>query len=133
MGRSVYYPNSIGLVGTSTDTSFFEDNDLDIQYFYDNDKAGFDKANDKIETGFSVFLWNKLFNYIVESKKADDPYQLEYRIKKVKDLNKLASLSPEPYSKLQLNKYFSVDKYDKKYLPPKSKKYKPKSNLKYNI
>lgn len=116
---SLFFPNSIGLVGTNTETSFFENNDLDIQFFYDNDQTGFNKSNDKVKVGYSVFLWNKLFDTIVKNKKSEDPYKLENRIKKVKDLNKLATLVPNPYKGLKLETYFSKDIFDKVFLPPK--------------
>lgn len=116
---SLFYPNSVGLVGTNTETSFFETNDLDVQFFYDNDQTGFNKSNDKIKLKFSVFLWNKMFETIVKNKKSEDPYKLENRIKKVKDLNKLATLVPNPYKTLNLQQYFSKDEFDKIYLPPK--------------
>ena len=130
---SLFYPNAVGLVGTNTDTSFFENNELDVQFFYDNDTTGFNKSNDKIKDGYSVFLWNKLFKNIVDTKKVDDPYQLEYRIKKVKDLNKLAKFAPDPFNKFKLPDFFSRDSYDKIFLPPKTKTFKPKNIFKRNI
>ena len=38
---SLFYPNSIGLVGVNTDSRFLENNNLDLQFFFDNDEAGF--------------------------------------------------------------------------------------------
>ena len=106
---------------------------MDVQFFYDNDTTGFNKSNDKIKDGYSVFLWNKLFKNIVDTKKVDDPYQLEYRIKKVKDLNKLAKFAPDPFNKFKLPDFFSRDSYDKIFLPPKTKTFKPKNIFKRNI
>lgn len=120
---SLFYPNSIGVVGTNTDTTFLEDNNLDIQFFYDNDKAGFIKSSEKIVKGFRVFLWKKLFNYIVENKKTKDPYSLYNRVSKVKDLNSLAMIVKNPYIYYKLNNHFSIDRYDIKYIPKFSKKY----------
>ena len=37
---SLFFPNSIGLVGVNTDFRFLESNNLDLQYFFDNDEAG---------------------------------------------------------------------------------------------
>ena len=34
---SLFFPNSLGVVGVNTDMRFLENNDLDLQYFYDND------------------------------------------------------------------------------------------------
>ena len=64
---SLFFPNSIGLVGVNTDYRFLENNDLDIQYFFDNDDAGFKKSEEKLKEGFSVFLWKKLFEDLFNS------------------------------------------------------------------
>ena len=90
---------------------------MDIQYFYDNDDAGWKKASQKIRSGYNVFLWNKMFEEIVEKKKTTDPYYLLNKIKKVKDLNKLACMIKNPYKELDLRSYFSKDSYDNRYIP----------------
>ena len=109
---SLFYPNSIGMVGVNTDDRFLRKNNLDLQYFYDNDNTGHKNSALRIKSGDSVFLWKKLFNDIVERKKSDDPHKLLYRISKVKDLNKLAELITEPYKKFNLSNYFSEDGND---------------------
>lgn len=114
---SLFYPNSIGLVGVNTDYKFLENNELDIQYFFDNDSAGFKKSIEKINQGYRVFLWKKLFENIVDSKKTNDPYRLYHRISKVKDINKLSELVPDAYTKLSLRSFFSQDILDKKWIP----------------
>lgn len=119
---SLFYPNSIGVVGVNTDMKFIENNGLDLQYFYDNDQAGYDKSEMKLKSGFPVFLWKKLFQDIVDKKKSNDPYGLMYRVSKVKDLNKLAELVPDPYKKLDLADFFSKDVLDLKWIPKKIKK-----------
>lgn len=119
---SLFYPNSIGVVGVNTDMKFIENNQLEIQYFYDNDSAGFQKSEEKIKAGYPVFLWKKLFETIVEKKKVEDPYGLMYRISKVKDLNKLAELSPNPFNKFELGKFFSKDIMDMRWIPKKEKR-----------
>lgn len=119
---SIFYPNSIGAVGVNTDMKFLESNNLDLQYFYDNDAAGFDKSELKLKEGYPVFLWKKLFQDIVDKKSSSDPYQLLHRISKVKDLNKLAELVPMPYSKLQLKEFFSKDVLDMRWIPKKEKR-----------
>jgi hypothetical protein len=119
---SLFYPNSIGVVGVNTDMKFIESNNLELQYFYDNDTAGFDKSESKLKEGYPVFLWKKLFQDIVDKKDSSDPYQLMYRINKVKDLNKLAELVPMPYSKLGLKEFFSKDVLDLRWIPKKEKK-----------
>lgn len=114
---SLFYPNSIGMVGVNTDDRFLRTNNLDLQYFYDNDNTGHKNSAFRIKSGDSVFLWKKLFNDIVERKKTDDPHKLLYRISKVKDLNKLAELIPEPYKKFNLSNYFSEDETDIRWIP----------------
>jgi len=120
---SLFYPNSIGVVGVNTDMKFLENNELDLQYFYDNDFAGYQKSEQKIKQGYPVFLWKKLFEDIVEKKASDDPYSLMYRISKVKDLNKLAELSMNPYKKFKLEDFFSKDLLDIRWIPKKEKKF----------
>ncbi len=114
---SLFYPNSIGVVGVNTDVKFLENNNLDLQYFFDNDKAGFDKSVEKLKNGGRVLLWKKLFEDIVVKKRDKEPHELLYRISKVKDLNKLAELIPNINKKLDLSLYFSKDLYDLRYLP----------------
>ena len=119
---SLFYPNSVGIVGVNTDLKFLENNNLDLQYFFDNDIAGYNKSEEKLLEGGKIFLWKKLFEDIVSKKKSDDPHKLLYRISKVKDLNKLNELVPGSFKKLELYNFFSEDLYDLKYLPKKSKK-----------
>ena len=127
---SLFYPNSVGVVGVNTDLRFLENNNLDIQYFFDNDTAGYNKSEEKIREGGKVFLWKKLFEDIVSKKKTDDPHKLLYRISKVKDLNKLNELVPFAYKKLELGNFFSEDLFDLKYLPKNTirKKTKPEKD-----
>ena len=113
---SLFFPNSIGVVGTNTDMRFLEDNNIDIQYFYDNDNSGNIKSVEKIKMGYKVFLWNKLFEYIVRMKSKSDPYKLYQKISSVKDLNKLATFVSNPYSTYKMNNFFSKDIYDIKYI-----------------
>lgn len=114
---SLFFPNSIGLVGVNTDMKFLESNELELRYFFDNDKVGIDKSWIKLNEGFDVFLWKKLFESLVVKRKANDPYKYLNRISKIKDMNKLAEIVPNAYSKLKLEEYFSKDIYDKKWLP----------------
>ena len=66
---SLFYPNSLGAVGTNTDTRFLEDNDIELKFFYDNDNTGHKKSVEKLSNGFPVFLWEKLFEYVLSKKK----------------------------------------------------------------
>jgi hypothetical protein len=114
---SLFFPNSIGMVGVNTDSKFLESNELDLQYFFDNDEAGWKKSEQKIKEGWPVFLWNKLFEDIVEKKNDSDPYKLLHRISKVKDMNKLSTLVDNAFSKLKLTEFFSKDILDIKWIP----------------
>ena len=129
---SLFFPNSIGLVGVNTDYRFLENNNLDLRYFFDNDEAGYKKSEEKLKDNFRVFLWKKLFEDIVSKKKTDDPYKLLYRISKVKDINKLSELVPNPYNKLELDKFFSNDILDLKWIPKFRKKKKSIDESDYN-
>jgi hypothetical protein len=127
---SLFFPNSIGCVGTETDLSFLEDNDMDLRYFYDNDDAGFRKAQEKIKR-FPVFLWKKLIDELVNSNANQNKSVLLNKSNSIlKDLNKLAEAFPNPYKTLNLDKYFSRDKYDIKYIPkPKRIEYYGKGKI----
>jgi len=121
---SLFYPNSIGLVGVNTDFRFLENSGFDLQYFFDNDEAGFKKSEEKLKEGYPIFLWNKLFDDIVTQKKTADPFSLLHRISKVKDINKLCQLTPDAFKKLRLPLFFSKDVLDVKWIP----KFKRKRN-----
>ena len=121
---SLFYPNSIGLVGVNSDVSLLERSDCEIQYFFDNDLAGNLKSEEKIKNGHKVFLWNKLFEDIVNRKYKEDPYKLLYRISKVKDLNQLSMVIENPFSSLSLEHYYNKDIMDLRYIPKKRKVYK---------
>ena len=129
---SLFFPNSIGLVGVNTDYRFLENNNLDIQYFFDNDEAGYKKSEEKLKEKFSIFLWKKLFEDIVDRKNSPDPYKLLHRISKVKDINKLSELVPDPYKKLDLQKFFSSDILDLKWIPKFRRKKNTVEAVDYN-
>lgn len=118
---SVYYPNSIGAVGTNTDFTFFDVSDVSVQYFFDNDKTGHINSAKLLNKGKSVFLWNKLFDYIISLKKPIDPYVYKENLLRIKDLDKLNSFAKDAYNRFKLENFFSTDIYDIKYIP----KYKP--------
>lgn len=113
---SIFFPNSIGVAGVNTDFRFLENNELNIRYLFDNDPVGHKKAEEKLNAGYKVFLWEKLFDWIVENKKPSDPYKFRNRISKIKDLNFLATIVKDPYKKLNLENFFSKSMFDKKYL-----------------
>lgn len=129
---SLFFPNSIGLVGVNTDNRFLESNELDLRYFFDNDEAGFKKSEEKLKDGYPVFLWRKLFENIVSKKNTGDPFKLLHRISKVKDINKLCEITPDAYTKLELTKFFSSDIMDLKWIPKITKK-KKEVETNYNL
>lgn len=129
---SLFFPNSIGLVGVNTDYRFLESNELDLRYFFDNDEAGFKKSEEKLKDGYPVFLWRKLFENIVSKKNTGDPFKLLHRISKVKDINKLCEITPDAYNKLELTKFFSSDIMDLKWIPKITKK-KKEVETNYNL
>jgi hypothetical protein len=111
---SKFYPNSIGLVGLDTDLDFLMKSGADLQFFYDYDKPGMWNTLKMLNKGEKVFLWEKLFENLIEGKK--DPYELYQKLIKIKDLNRLAEIVNDPYNSLKLHKYFSIDIFDKKYI-----------------
>lgn len=119
---SIFYPNSIGAIGikSTDDMSFLlnNDEDLKLQFFYDQDHIGIIKSLDKLNNGYSVFLWQRLVKDLIQNKK--DKYKAERYALKIKDLNNLSQKmkNDKPYEKLNLNKYFSDDEFDKIYLDP---------------
>jgi hypothetical protein len=129
---SLFYPNSIGLVGVNTDFRFLENSGFDLQYFFDNDEAGFKKSEEKLKEGYPIFLWNKLFDDIVSQKKSADPFSLLHRISKVKDINKLCQLTPDAFKKLKLPLFFSKDVLDVKWIPKFKRKRNNKEEVDYN-
>tara|TARA_R110000772_G_scaffold81439_2_gene173220 strand:+ start:15009 stop:16226 length:1218 start_codon:yes stop_codon:yes gene_type:complete len=116
-GDAILWPNSIGIAGVNTDLKFMEENGLMIKYFFDNDDAGHRKSEEKIKSGFSSFLWKKMFEWIVDKKGTEDPFYHYNKISTVNDLTKLNLVIPEAYTKLNMEDFFSVDKYDLKYIP----------------
>ena len=129
---SLFYPNSIGLVGVNTDFRFLENSGFDLQYFFDNDEAGFKKSEEKLKEGYTVFLWNKLFESIVDQKNSNDPFSLLHRISKVKDVNKLCQLTPDAFKKLKLPLFFSKDILDVKWIPKFRRRRNNKEEVDYN-
>ena len=117
---SKFYPNSIGMVGARNDNlllSFLllSNDDLQIQFFYDNDLTGIKKATEMLAKGYPVFLWQLLFKKIIEKNKK----QGVEKLKNIIDLNDLAisAKNPNVYSALKLDTFFSKDQFDVRYLP----------------
>lgn len=107
---SLFFPNSIALVGLDTDISMFSDEHVDIRFVLDNDDAGQRKAKQMIEQNHSVFLWKRLIKDLSKGKGTKYKALLEDQ----KDINKLVEFYGDPniYFTLNLDKYFAVDQFD---------------------
>ena len=134
---SIFYPNSIGAIGLNSinEMEFLMSDDLELQFFFDQDEVGIKKAVSLLEKGHKVFLWQKLVELLLKNK--TDKYTAKRYLLKIKDLNMLVQemKNTDPYNKLKLNKFFSNDSFDKLYLDytlyPKNQKEKFKKNEKY--
>jgi len=107
---SIFFPNSIALVGLDTDISFLGDENLSLKFVFDNDESGMIKSKKMINDNKRVFLWKKLL-----SKLSKNNNRLEFFLKNnIKDINKLAEYVdvPDVYRTLNLDSYFSIDKLD---------------------
>jgi len=115
---SIFFPNSISLLGLDTDVSIIENENIDMRFVFDNDEPGIRKSKKMLESGRCVFLWRKLFDDI---DKGD--YKYRQILDNTKDMNKLVQLldNPNIYFDLNLEKYFSRDKFDMIYLKDKPK------------
>ena len=117
---SVFFPNSMSLLGLDTDINLIENDSLDLKFIFDNDEPGIRKAKKMLEQEKSVFLWRKLFDDLA---KGDFVYH-NYLEENIKDINQLVILldNPNIYYDLKLDNYFSKDKFDMIYLKDKPKK-----------
>jgi len=122
---SVFFPNSISLIGINTKTDIIDNENIDLRFVFDNDDPGIRKAKKMLEQGRCVFLWRKLFDDI---DKGD--YRYREVLENTKDMNKLVQLldNPNIYYDLNLEKYFSRDKFDMIYVKDKPKKKKTNEN-----
>jgi len=108
---SVFFPNSIALVGLNTDISMFSDENVEMKFVLDNDKAGQTQAKKMIDENNSVFLWKKLINNLSRSKSAKYKHYLE---EYCTDINALVKFfdNPNIYYDLKLQDYFATDQFD---------------------
>jgi hypothetical protein len=115
---SIFYPNSIGAIGLNSinEMEFLMSEDLDIQFYFDQDAVGIEKSIKMLEKDHKVFLWQKLIENLLKNK--IDKYQAKNKLLKIKDLNALVQemKNTDPYHKLKLDKCFSKDIFDKIYL-----------------
>jgi hypothetical protein len=115
---SLFLPNSIGQIGINTDISFLlNEEGIDLRFIYDNDEAGFKKADKMLKDGRTIFLWNKFFLDMLRKHKGDKGQMAKLLSENIKDFNKLAVKLNKPiYNMFEWNKYFSNDIMDKIYL-----------------
>jgi hypothetical protein len=115
---SIFYTNSIGAIGLNSinEMEFLMSEDLDIQFYFDQDAVGIEKSIKMLEKDHKVFLWQKLIENLLKNK--IDKYQAKNKLLKIKDLNALVQemKNTDPYHKLKLDKCFSKDIFDKIYL-----------------
>jgi len=107
--------NNIGCVGTNTDINFILNQEASIRFLYDYDKTGIKKAKEMLKRGYSVFLWEKMFNFWANKTKDANKAGRELRTL-VKDLNDVAKLIANPYTKLEMETHFSIDAMDLIYI-----------------
>ena len=126
---SLFMPNSIGAVGINTDYSILQNDDIDLRFFFDNDNIGKRKALKYLKEGYTVFLWEKLIEDLSKNYADKHKYKIWFN-KNITDLNKLMLLEDIHYSKLI--KYFSVNKFDIRYINI-NKEYKKEKNPNIHI
>lgn len=118
---SLSLPNSVGLTGIDTSLSILKDEDISLRFIYDNDISGFKKSIEYLKDKQTVFLWNKFFIDIARQRykyRITKSKVIELSIK-VKDFNKLSTFFNKPiYQIFDIDKYFSNDLIDIKYLQP---------------
>lgn len=116
-----FLPNSIGCVGTNTDINFILNQNADIRFLYDYDETGIKKAKEMIKKGYSVFLWERMFDFW--ASKTTNPLKAGRELRElIKDLNDVAKLITNPYVKLEMLKWFSKDEFDLIHIKDFSKK-----------
>jgi len=129
---SVFFPNSISLLGLDTDISIINNDSIDLRFVFDNDEPGIRKAKKMLDDGKTVFLWRKL---IEDLAKGDYGYM--NTLNERKDMNQMIQLlnNSNIYFDLKLENYFSKDKFDMIYLKdlPKKKSIKTKPSEWDNI
>jgi hypothetical protein len=132
---SLFMNNSIGLIGTNSVNDIMNflvnsDDSINIRFFLDNDAAGDKKNEELLKKGHTVFLWNKLFDKLIEKSK--DKYKAMSLYKDIKDLNELVikSKNSDISNKLKLDTFFSKDIFDILYINKKSDQSCQKNYLK---
>jgi len=114
---SLSVPNSIGQIGINTDIGFLtNENGISLRFVYDNDKAGFNKSQKMLKSGYRVFLWNKFFIDLLKKHKGNKREMAKKLREEIKDFNLLSQKFKKPvYEVFNLDQYFSNDNLDKIY------------------
>jgi len=107
---SLFFPNAVALVGLDTDISMLKNENVDMRFILDNDKAGQKKSKQMIDEGNSVFLWRRLINDLSKGRSVKFRSALE----DCKDINALAQFYGDSniYHTFNLEKYFAKDMFD---------------------
>jgi hypothetical protein len=118
---SVFFPNSISLLGLDTDISIIDNDNIDLRFVFDNDEPGIRKAKKMLLLGKTVFLWRKLYDDLAKGN-----YAYRNELNNIKDINKLVQFldNSNIYYDLNLENYFSKDQFDMIYLEDKPRKVK---------
>lgn len=126
---SLFFPNSISLIGINTRTDIIENENIDMRFIFDNDGPGIRKSKKMLDQGKCVFLWRKMID---DLSKGD--YKLKKALEDIKDMNQLVIFydNPNIYYDLNLEQYFSIDKFDMIYVKDIPKK-KPLDTLHYDF
>jgi len=108
---SIFFPNSIALVGLNTDISMFSDENVEMRFVLDNDRPGQTQAKKMIDENNSVFLWKKLINNLSKSKPAKYKHYLEENCTDINELVKFFD-NPNIYFDFKLDEFFAKDQFD---------------------
>ena len=129
---SIFFPNSISLIGVNTKTDIIENENIDLRFIFDNDEPGLRKSKKMLEQGKCVFLWKKMLDEL-----SNGDYSLRHNLENIKDINQLVIFydNPNIYFDLNLEQYFSRDKFDMIYLKdvPKNKPIDKLTNFDFKL
>jgi hypothetical protein len=96
-----YMKNSIGVSSIAVNTDFLDDTG-NARYMYDNDKDGKIKMINKLNKGCAIFLWKK---FIKDNN-------ITVQLNDMNDILKYFYMKKTPHKILELDKYFSKNKYN---------------------
>jgi hypothetical protein len=102
---SFFLPNSIGICGVGRNFELVESLP-NTRYFFDNDKAGFERTIQKAKDGKFVFLWKR---FLVD-------YGFKQDLKDFNDLVVYLVRNRIKFDFADIDNYFSNDPFDLVYL-----------------